>query len=64
MQLTLKNIGIIKEANITLGGLTVIAGFNDSGKRNIQYYNELKSKKKFADDDGNPLKVTDGRNNC
>jgi len=32
MELQLKNIGIIKEANIILNGLTVIAGENDTGK--------------------------------
>jgi predicted ATPase len=32
MKLTIKNIGVIKEANIELSGLTVIAGENDSGK--------------------------------
>ena len=35
MRLKLKNIGIIKEADITLDGLTVIAGENDSGKSTI-----------------------------
>jgi len=32
MELQLKNIGMIKEANIKLRGLTVIAGENDTGK--------------------------------
>ncbi|MEA3314302.1 MAG: AAA family ATPase [Campylobacterota bacterium] len=35
MRLKLNNIGIIKEANITLDGLTVIAGENNSGKSTI-----------------------------
>ncbi len=32
MELQLKNIGMIKEANVKLDGLTVIAGENDTGK--------------------------------
>jgi predicted ATPase len=32
VKLTIKNIGVIKEADIELSGLTVIAGENDSGK--------------------------------
>jgi len=32
MELQLKNIGMIKEANVKLNGLTVIAGENDTGK--------------------------------
>jgi predicted ATPase len=35
MQLKLKNIGMIKEADITIGGLTVIAGENDTGKSTV-----------------------------
>lgn len=35
MRLKLNNIGIIKDADITLDGLTVIAGENDSGKSTI-----------------------------
>lgn len=35
MRLKLNNIGIIKEADITLNGLTVIAGENDSGKSSV-----------------------------
>jgi len=35
MRLKLNNIGIIKEADIKLNGLTVIAGENDSGKSTI-----------------------------
>lgn len=35
MRLKLNNIGIIKEADITLDGLTVIAGENDSGKSTV-----------------------------
>jgi len=32
MELQLKNIGMIKEANVAIDGLTVIAGENDTGK--------------------------------
>ena len=35
MKLKLNNIGIIKEADIKIDGLTVIAGKNDSGKSTI-----------------------------
>jgi predicted ATPase len=35
MELKLNNIGIIKNANITLDGLTVIAGENDTGKSTV-----------------------------
>ncbi len=35
MQLKLKNIGMIKEADITIDGLTVIAGENDTGKSTV-----------------------------
>lgn len=35
MNLKLKNIGIIKKADITIDGLTVIAGENDSGKSTV-----------------------------
>ena len=35
MQLQLKNIGMIKEANVKIDGLTVIAGENDTGKSTV-----------------------------
>ncbi|MFK5976942.1 MAG: AAA family ATPase, partial [Sulfurovum sp.] len=35
MQLQLKNIGMIKEANVSIEGLTVIAGENDTGKSTL-----------------------------
>ena len=35
MRLNINNIGIIKEADIALNGLTVIAGKNDSGKSTV-----------------------------
>ena len=43
MELQLKNIGIIKEANIKLNGLTVIAGENDTGKSTVakELYSEI-----------------------
>ncbi|XUP89179.1 AAA family ATPase [Campylobacter coli] len=34
-KLYLENIGIIKEANINLEGLSVIAGENDTGKSTV-----------------------------
>ncbi len=35
MQLKLENIGMIKEADVTIDGLTVIAGENDTGKSTV-----------------------------
>lgn len=35
MRLYLKNIGMIKEANVDINGLTVIAGENDTGKSTV-----------------------------
>jgi len=35
LNLTLKNVGIIKQAKIALNGLTVIAGENDTGKSTV-----------------------------
>ena len=35
MQLYLKNIGKLNEANIALNGITVIAGQNDTGKSTV-----------------------------
>ena len=35
MRLYLKNIGMIKEADVKLDGLTVIAGENDTGKSTV-----------------------------
>ncbi|BAF71317.1 AAA family ATPase [Sulfurovum sp. NBC37-1] len=51
MELQLKNIGMIKEANIKLDGLTVIAGENDTGKSTVGKFlyftlcHDLKTKK-------------------
>jgi len=35
MELQLKNIGMIKEANVKIDGLTVVAGENDTGKSTV-----------------------------
>jgi len=45
MELQLKNIGMIKEANVKIDGLTVIAGENDAGKSTVgkALYLQLKS---------------------
>jgi len=45
INLNLTNIGIIKQANITLDGLTVIAGENDTGKSTVSkvLYSIIKS---------------------
>jgi len=46
MELQLKNIGMIKEANVNIDGLTVIAGENDTGKTTIakKLYEENQTK--------------------
>ena len=48
MTLELKNIGMIKEANVKIDGLTVIAGENDTGKSTVgkAFYVVLKSLEK------------------
>ena len=48
MELQLKNIGMIKEANVKLDGLTVIAGENDTGKSTVgkALYLMIKSRNK------------------
>jgi len=45
MELQLKNIGMIKEANVKIDGLTVIAGENDTGKSTLgkSLYSLIKS---------------------
>jgi len=35
MRLKFNNIGIIKEADILINGLTVLAGVNDTGKSTV-----------------------------
>ena len=35
MEIQLKNIGMIKEANVKIDGLSVIAGENDTGKSTV-----------------------------
>ena len=35
MELKLKNIGMINEANVKIDGLSVIAGENDTGKSTV-----------------------------
>ena len=48
MELQLKNIGMIKEANVKIDGLTVIAGENDTGKSTVgkALYLMIKSRNK------------------
>jgi predicted ATPase len=55
MELKLNNIGIIKNANITLDGLTVIAGENDTGKSTVGkvLYSLIKTINKVANRKGN-----------
>ncbi len=52
MELTIKNIGIIKEADIKLSGLTVIAGENDSGKSTVGklMFSIIKAISKYKDE--------------
>jgi len=53
MELQLKNIGMIKEANVAIDGLTVIAGENDTGKSTFgkALFLLLSDKQKYLDDD-------------
>ena len=52
MRLTIKNIGIIKEADIKLSGLTVIAGENDTGKSTVGklMFSIIKTLNKYKDE--------------
>jgi hypothetical protein len=54
MELQLKNIGMIKEANVKIDGLTVIAGENDTGKSTLgkSLYLQLKSIQNALDEEG------------
>jgi len=56
MELQLKNIGMIKEANVKIDGLTVIAGENDTGKSTLgkALYLILESSKFKATSNFNP----------
>ena len=67
MQISFKNIGIIKEADINLDGLTVIAGLNDSGKSTIgkSIFSVIKSVSRYKEDleedkETNIKKLVDG----
>jgi len=55
MKLKLKNIAIIKEANIIFDGLTVIAGENDTGKSTVGkvLYSLIKTINRVANRQGN-----------
>ena len=66
MKLKLKNIAIIKEADITLDGLTVIAGENDTGKSTIGkvLYSLIKTINKMANRKGNEPPKGWYRNEC
>lgn len=52
MRLTIKNIGIIKDADIKLSGLTVIAGENDTGKSTVGklMFSIIKAISKYEDE--------------
>jgi predicted ATPase len=52
MELQLKNIGMITEANVKIDGLTVIAGENDTGKSTVAkiLYNSLEKKKSSSNE--------------
>ena len=52
MRLKIKNIGIIKEADIKLSGLTVIAGENDTGKSTVGklMFSIIKALNKYKDE--------------
>ncbi len=52
MELQLKNIGMIKEANINLDGLTVIAGENNTGKSTVGklLFSIIKASSRYKED--------------
>lgn len=52
MELQLKNIGMIKEANIKLDGLTVIAGENNTGKSTVGklLFSIIKASSRYKED--------------
>ena len=52
MQLLLKNIGMIKEANVKIDGLTVIAGENDTGKSTVGklLFSLIKASSRYKED--------------
>ncbi|MCB4758029.1 MAG: AAA family ATPase [Sulfurovum sp.] len=52
MELQLKNIGMIKEANVKIDGLTVIAGENDTGKSTVGklLFSIIKSSSRYKED--------------
>ena len=52
MELQLKNIGMIKEANIKLDGLTVIAGENNTGKSTVGklLFSIIKASNRYKED--------------
>ena len=52
MQVKLKNIGIVKNADININGLSVIAGYNDTGKSTIgkTIFSIIKSVSRYKED--------------
>ena len=52
MELQLKNIGMIKEANVKIDGLTVIAGENDTGKSTVGklLFSLIKASNRYKED--------------
>lgn len=52
MQLTIENIGLIRQAKIQINGLTVIAGANDSGKSTVGkvIFSLVKAIQRYQDD--------------
>ena len=52
MQLTIENIGLIRQAQIQINGLTVIAGANDSGKSTVGkvIFSLVKAIQRYQDD--------------
>jgi len=52
MELQLKNIGMIKEANVKIDGLTVIAGENDTGKSTVGkiLFSLIKASSRYKED--------------
>jgi len=52
MELQLKNVGMIKEANVKIDGLTVIAGENDTGKSTVGklLFSLIKASSRYKED--------------
>ena len=64
MDISIKNLGAISEANFTVGDLTVICGKNNTGKTYLTYavYGFLDFWKRYKGNSKNPSLPPDMRN--